>query len=176
MRENSCFLEGVARLSRLGTLLSFALAWSCVAADALQEAPEFKWVAAGHCNGGDVNEVSAVVTDVAGDTYVAGVFCGSNYFLWRQGFEEYNSALATLGGPIYVGKYDREGRVLWVRQSAENDRGMMAACLATSGGGVFLLGTFYSTNFTMGRDHLDQQRSRQRVYRPGSPPTAPSGG
>jgi hypothetical protein len=82
---------------------------------------------------------TAVTTDAAGNTYVAGTFAGTvrfgAYTLTGSGYTD-----------VYLAKYDSAGTVLWAKRA--NGMSCDAGGLATDGSEVFLTGAcVYGANF-----------------------------
>lgn len=117
----------------LACLLSLSSAWA--------EMPAIRWASRAGGTGQDFG--TAISVDKEGNTYTCG------YFRGQSRFEEY--ALAGKGeADIFVAKYDRVGKLVWVRQVGGSADDFARAVVNDSEGNCYVTGTFQSPTVDFG--------------------------
>ncbi len=139
LTASSPFARLAARAIRhcgLGLLAGVLLVTSAVA-----EMPAFRWASRAGGTGHDYG--TGIVVDSEGSTYVCG------YFRGQARFEDY--ALAGKGeADIFLAKYDRIGKLVWVRQAGGSADDFARAVAIDHEGNCYLTGSFQSPTVDFG--------------------------
>ena len=101
--------------------------------DCAAEMPAFRWASRAGGSGQDYG--TGIVVDKEGSTYICG------YFRGQARFEDY--ALAGKGeADIFIAKYDRIGKLVWVRQAGGSADDFARAVAIDTEGNCYLTGSF----------------------------------
>ena len=117
------------------------LAVTLLLSTALAEMPAFRWASRGGGPGHDYG--TGITVDNEGNTYVCG------YFRSQARFEEYS--LAGKGeADIFLAKYNRTGKLEWVRQAGGSADDFARAVAIDAEGNCYLTGSFQSPTVDFG--------------------------
>ena len=117
------------------------LAATLLLSTALAEMPAFRWASRGGGPGHDYG--TGITVDNEGNTYVCG------YFRSQARFEEYS--LAGKGeADIFLAKYNRTGKLEWVRQAGGSADDFARAVAIDAEGNCYLTGSFQSPTVDFG--------------------------
>ena len=129
----------LASAVRTGGLAVLAGAFLLTAA--LAEMPGFRWASRAGGSGQDYG--TGIAVDSEGNTFVCG------YFRGQARFEEY--ALAGKGeADIFLAKYDRVGKLVWVRQVGGSADDFARGVAIDAEGNCYLTGSFQSPTVDFG--------------------------
>ncbi|MFA6545302.1 MAG: SBBP repeat-containing protein [Limisphaerales bacterium] len=122
-----------------------ALAAGLLANAALAEMPGYRWASRAGGTGQDFG--TGIAVDSEGNTYTCG------YFRGQARFEEY--ALAGKGeADIFIAKYDRVGKLVWVRQAGGSADDFARAVAIDSEGNCYVTGSFQSPTIDFGGESV----------------------
>lgn len=112
---------------------------------ALAEMPAYRWASRAGGTGHDYG--TGITVDSEGNTYICG------YFRGQARFEEY--ALAGKGeADIFLAKYDRIGKLVWVRQAGGSADDFARAVAIDAEGNCYLTGSFQSPTVDFGGESV----------------------
>jgi hypothetical protein len=112
---------------------------------ALAEMPAYRWASRAGGTGHDYG--TGIAVDSEGNTYLCG------YFRGQARFEDY--ALAGKGeADIFLAKYDRLGKLVWVRQAGGSADDFARAVTIDAEGNCYLTGSFQSPTVDFGGESL----------------------
>lgn len=121
-----------------------ALAWlvaGLLTASAFAEMPAFRWASRAGGTGHDYG--TGIAVDNEGNTFICG------YFRGQARFEDY--ALAGKGeADIFVAKYDRVGKLIWIRQAGGSADDFARAVAIDAEGNCYVTGSFQSPTVDFG--------------------------
>lgn len=121
-----------------------ALAWlvaGLLTASAFAEMPAFRWASRAGGTGHDYG--TGIAVDNEGNTYICG------YFRGQARFEDY--ALAGKGeADIFVAKYDRIGKLVWIRQAGGSADDFARSVATDAEGNCYVTGSFQSPTVDFG--------------------------
>jgi hypothetical protein len=142
-------MAGVVRRCGLAWLALGLFAGACLA-----EMPAYRWASRAGGTGHDYG--TGIAVDKEGNTYICG------YFRGQARFEDY--ALAGKGeADIFLAKYDRIGKLVWVRQ-AGGSADDYARCVAIDAeGNCYLTGSFQSPTVDFGGQSV-QRNSDSEIF------------
>lgn len=122
--------------------------------DCAAEMPAFRWASRAGGTGQDYG--TGIVVDKEGNTYICG------YFRGQARFEDY--ALAGKGeADIFIAKYDRIGKLVWVRQAGGSADDFARAVAIDADGNCYLTGSFQSPTVDFGGQSV-QRNSDSEIY------------
>ncbi len=122
--------------------------------DCAAEMPAFRWASRAGGSGQDYG--TGIVVDKEGSTYICG------YFRGQARFEDY--ALAGKGeADIFIAKYDRIGKLVWVRQAGGSADDFARAVAIDAEGNCYLTGSFQSPTVDFGGQSV-QRNSDSEIY------------
>ena len=130
------------------------LAIGLMAASAFAEMPAFRWASRAGGTGHDYG--TGIAVDSEGNT----IICG--YFRGQARFEDY--ALAGKGeADIFLAKYDRVGKLVWVRQAGGSADDFARAVAIDAEGNCYLTGSFQSPSVDFGGESV-KRNSDSEIY------------
>lgn len=142
-------MAGAIRTGGLALLAGWFLTISAFA-----EMPSFRWAARAGGTGQDFG--TGIAVDSEGSTFVCG------YFRGQARFEDY--ALAGKGeADIFLAKYDRVGKLVWVRQAGGSADDYARAVAIDAEGNCYLTGSFQSPTVDFGGESV-KRNSDSEIY------------
>ncbi len=121
---------------------------------AFAEMPAFRWASRAGGTGHDYG--TGIAVDNEGNTYICG------YFRGQARFEDY--ALAGKGeADIFLAKYDRVGKLVWVRQAGGSADDYARAVAIDADGNCYITGSFQSPTVDFGGESV-KRNSDSEIY------------